>query len=77
MGHLYKKNEDRTYFMRSLLNPISRFWDLVDGPPEPIVKSYLAFTRLRLPRVYGGDKTVSWIISPIDEIKLQQCNDVT
>lgn len=56
--------------LRSLLNPI-QVWDLADGPPEPIVESFLAFTRLRL-LVCGGDGTVSWIISAIDGMKLQQ-----
>lgn len=56
--------------LRRLLNPI-QIWDLADGGPEKILKSFSVFTRLRL-LVCGGDGTVSWIISTLDKMKLDR-----
>lgn len=56
--------------LRSLLNPI-QIWDLADGGPEKILKSFSVFSRLRL-LVCGGDGTVSWIISALDEMQLDR-----
>eukprot|EP00557_Chaetoceros_sp_GSL56_P012366 CAMPEP_0176479938 /NCGR_PEP_ID=MMETSP0200_2-20121128/2013_1 /TAXON_ID=947934 /ORGANISM="Chaetoceros sp., Strain GSL56" /LENGTH=957 /DNA_ID=CAMNT_0017876029 /DNA_START=209 /DNA_END=3080 /DNA_ORIENTATION=+ len=53
-----------------LLNPI-QIWDLADGGPEKVLKSFSVFTRLRL-LVCGGDGTVSWIISTLDKMKLDR-----
>jgi len=52
--------------MKRLLNPI-QVWDLADGGPEPILESFLVFSRLRI-LVCGGDGTVSWIVSTLDKI---------
>jgi hypothetical protein len=56
--------------LRRLLNPI-QIWDLADGGPEKVLKSFSVFTRLRL-LVCGGDGTVSWIISTLDKMKLER-----
>jgi hypothetical protein len=56
--------------LRGLLNPI-QVWDLADGGPEDILKSFSAFTRLRI-LVCGGDGTVSWIVSTIEKMNLQR-----
>jgi hypothetical protein len=56
--------------LRGLLNPI-QVCDLADGGPEDILKSFSAFTRLRI-LVCGGDGTVSWIVSTIEKMKLQR-----
>jgi hypothetical protein len=56
--------------LRRLLNPI-QIWDLADGGPEKILRSFSVFTRLRL-LVCGGDGTVSWIISTLDKMKLDR-----
>lgn len=56
--------------LRSLLNPI-QVWDLADGGPEKVLKSFSVFSRLRL-LVCGGDGTVSWIISALDQMKLEK-----
>lgn len=56
--------------LRSLLNPI-QVWDLADGGPEKVLKSFSVFTRLRL-LVCGGDGTVSWIISALDKMELEK-----
>lgn len=56
--------------LRSLLNPI-QVWDLADGDPEKVLKSFSVFSRLRL-LVCGGDGTVSWIISALDKMKLEK-----
>ena len=54
--------------LRGLLNPI-QVWDLADGGPEEVLKSFSVFTRLRI-LVCGGDGTVSWIISTIEKLEL-------
>lgn len=56
--------------LRSLLNPI-QVWDLADGGPEKILRSFSVLTRLRL-LVCGGDGTVSWIISALDQMNLER-----
>jgi diacylglycerol kinase (ATP) len=57
--------------LRGLLNPI-QVWDLATGGPEEILESFTAsFSRLRI-LVCGGDGTVSWIVSTIDNMKLQR-----
>jgi diacylglycerol kinase (ATP) len=56
--------------LRSLLNPI-QIWDLADGGPEKILKSFSVLTRLRL-LVCGGDGTVSWIISTLDKMNIER-----
>ncbi len=56
--------------LRSLLNPI-QIWDLADGGPEKILKSFSVLTRLRL-LVCGGDGTVSWIISALDKMNIER-----
>lgn len=56
--------------LRRLLNPI-QIWDLADGGPEKVLKSFSVFTRLRI-LVCGGDGTVSWIISTLDKMKLER-----
>jgi diacylglycerol kinase (ATP) len=56
--------------LRGLLNPI-QVWDLADGGPETVLESFTAFTRLRI-LVCGGDGTVSWIVSAIENMNLQR-----
>lgn len=56
--------------LRSLLNPI-QIWDLADGGPEKILKSFSVLSRLRI-LVCGGDGTVSWIISTLDKMQLDR-----
>lgn len=56
--------------LRRLLNPI-QIWDLANGGPEAVLESFLALTRLRI-LVCGGDGTVSWIISSLEQMKLQR-----
>jgi len=56
--------------LRRLLNPI-QIWDLANGPPEPILESFLVISKLRI-LVCGGDGTVSWIISALDSLNLKQ-----
>jgi diacylglycerol kinase (ATP) len=56
--------------LRRLLNPI-QVWDLADGSPERVLQSFCALTRLRI-MVCGGDGTVSWIISCIEEMQLER-----
>lgn len=56
--------------LRSLMNPI-QVWDLADGGPEKILRSFLVFSRLRL-LVCGGDGTVSWIISALNKMKIEK-----
>mmetsp|Transcript_33369 Transcript_33369/g.37227 ORF Transcript_33369/g.37227 Transcript_33369/m.37227 type:complete len:1098 (+) Transcript_33369:235-3528(+) len=63
-GHLL------TTQLRGLLNPI-QIWDLADGGPEKILDCFSAFSRLRI-LVCGGDGTVSWIVSTIDNMKLHR-----
>ena len=54
--------------LRRLLNPI-QVWDLADGPPAPVLSSFLKLTRLRI-LVCGGDGTVAWIIQTLEEMKI-------
>jgi hypothetical protein len=56
--------------LRGLLNPI-QVWDLADGGPETVLESFSAFTRLRI-LVCGGDGTVSWIVSAIENMNLKR-----
>jgi diacylglycerol kinase (ATP) len=56
--------------LSSLLNPI-QIWDLADGGPEKILKSFSVLSRLRI-LVCGGDGTVSWIISALDTMLLDR-----
>jgi diacylglycerol kinase (ATP) len=54
--------------LRRLLNPI-QIWDLSDGGPEKVLQSFCVMTRLRI-LVCGGDGTVSWIISALEQMNL-------
>lgn len=54
--------------LRRLLNPI-QVWDLADGPPGPVLSSFLKLTRLRI-LVCGGDGTVAWIIQTLEDMKI-------
>ena len=56
--------------LKSLMNPI-QVWDLADGGPEKILRSFMVFTRLRI-LVCGGDGTVSWIISALDKMTVER-----
>ena len=56
--------------LKGLLNPI-QVWDLADGGPETVLESFSAFTRLRI-LVCGGDGTVSWIVSAIENMNLKR-----
>ena len=56
--------------LRRLLNPI-QVWDLADGGPETILESFCVLTRVRI-LVCGGDGTVSWIISALEQMNLQR-----
>ena len=56
--------------LRGLLNPI-QVWDLADGGPKEVLESFSSFTRLRI-LVCGGDGTVAWIVSTIENMKLQR-----
>ena len=56
--------------LRRLLNPI-QIWDLADGDPTPVLRSFLVLSRLRI-LVCGGDGTVSWIISTLENMKLER-----
>lgn len=56
--------------LRRLLNPI-QVWDLADGGPERALESFSALSRLRI-LVCGGDGTVSWIISSLEKMGLEQ-----
>jgi len=63
-GHLL------TTQLRGLLNPI-QIWDLADGGPEEILKSFSIFSSLRI-LVCGGDGTVSWIVSTVESMKTKR-----
>ena len=52
---------------RRLLNPI-QVWDLANGGPEKILKSFSVLTRFQL-LICGGDGTVSWIISALEKLE--------
>jgi len=56
--------------LRRLLNPI-QIWDLADGDPTTVLRSFLILSRLRI-LVCGGDGTVSWIISTLEEMNLER-----
>jgi hypothetical protein len=57
--------------LRGLLNPM-QVWDLADGGPEEILESFTSsLVRLRI-LVCGGDGTVSWIVSTIENMQLQR-----
>jgi len=55
---------------RRLLNPI-QVWDLADGGPEKVLKSFLALSRFQV-LICGGDGTVSWIISALESMRLKR-----
>ncbi len=55
---------------RRLLNPI-QVWDLANGGPEKILKSFSVLTRFQL-LICGGDGTVSWIISALEKLELKR-----
>ena len=55
---------------RRLLNPI-QVWDLANGGPEKVLKSFSVLSRLQV-LVCGGDGTVSWIISALEKMKLKR-----
>ena len=56
--------------LRRLLNPI-QIWDLADGDPTTVLRSFMVLSRLRI-LVCGGDGTVSWIISALENMKLER-----
>lgn len=56
--------------LRRLLNPI-QIWDLADGDPTTVLRSFMVLSRLRI-LVCGGDGTVSWIISTLENMKLER-----
>mmetsp|Transcript_6615 Transcript_6615/g.18486 ORF Transcript_6615/g.18486 Transcript_6615/m.18486 type:complete len:1177 (-) Transcript_6615:1413-4943(-) len=56
--------------LRRLLNPI-QIWDLADGDPTTVLRSFLVLSRLKI-LVCGGDGTVSWIISTLESMKLER-----
>jgi len=53
---------------RRLLNPI-QVWDLANGGPEKVLKSFSVLSRFQV-LVCGGDGTVSWIISALERMGL-------
>ncbi|KAL7551853.1 hypothetical protein ACHAWF_015059 [Thalassiosira exigua] len=55
---------------RRLLNPI-QVWDLANGGPEKVLKSFSVLARFQL-LVCGGDGTVSWIISALEKMDLKR-----
>mmetsp|Transcript_31728 Transcript_31728/g.57447 ORF Transcript_31728/g.57447 Transcript_31728/m.57447 type:complete len:1007 (-) Transcript_31728:1024-4044(-) len=55
---------------RRLLNPI-QVWDLANGGPEKVLKSFSVLTRFQI-LVCGGDGTVSWIISALEGMGLKR-----
>ena len=55
---------------RRLLNPI-QVWDLANGGPEKILKSFSVLSRFQL-LICGGDGTVSWIISALEKLELKR-----
>lgn len=54
--------------LRRLLNPI-QIWDLANGPPGPVLQSFSIFSKLRV-LVCGGDGTVAWIMSALEDLEL-------
>lgn len=56
--------------LRRLLNPI-QVWDLADGEPGPILKSFCVLTKLRI-LVCGGDGSVSWIVNALEKLQLKR-----
>jgi len=55
---------------RRLLNPI-QIWDLANGGPEKILKSFSVLSRFQV-LICGGDGTVSWIISALEKMELKR-----
>lgn len=55
---------------RRLLNPI-QVWDLANGGPEKVLKSFSVLSRFQV-LVCGGDGTVSWIISSLERMSLKR-----
>lgn len=55
---------------RRLLNPI-QVWDLANGGPEKVLKSFSVLSRFQV-LVCGGDGTVSWIISALEKMSLKR-----
>jgi diacylglycerol kinase (ATP) len=55
---------------RRLLNPI-QVWDLSNGGPEKVLKSFSVLSRFQI-LVCGGDGTVSWIISVLEKMTLKR-----
>lgn len=55
---------------RRLLNPI-QIWDLANGGPEKVLKSFSVLTRFQV-LICGGDGTVSWIISALEKMDLKR-----
>ncbi len=55
---------------RRLLNPI-QIWDLTNGGPEKILKSFSVLSRFQV-LICGGDGTVSWIISALEKMELKR-----
>lgn len=55
---------------RRLLNPI-QVWDLANGGPEKVLKSFSVLSRFQI-LVCGGDGTVSWVISALEKMDLKR-----
>lgn len=55
---------------RRLLNPI-QIWDLANGGPEKVLKSFSVLSRFQV-LICGGDGTVSWIISALEKMELKR-----
>ena len=55
---------------KQLLNPI-QVWDLANGGPEKVLKSFSVLSRFQV-LICGGDGTVSWIISALERMNLKR-----
>ena len=55
---------------RQLLNPM-QVWDLANGGPEKILKSFSILSRYQV-LICGGDGTVSWVISALEKMELKR-----
>ena len=52
------------------VNPI-QVWDLANGPPNKTLASFCALPKVRI-LVCGGDGTVAWILSVLEEMNLDR-----
>ena len=53
--------------LKRVLNPI-QVWDLADGGPEKVLKSFVDVPKSRI-LVCGGDGTVAWIMGALESMK--------